>query len=345
MEKQTARDRSSVVSTLTKKSRPSSLQWLSRTSITRSAVGTSSTLTTGGGGGLLEARGPLALELLWQTSFSSLRITLSMFSLCRKACAFTSQFSSCTGTLKLRQSITSRPSSNSCTTVLRNFLVRSSWSTRLRSSLGPTPLTSTLPLRAASKMESSVPCLVSSCAAFFGPMPGTPGMLSTESPASAKRSPICSGCTPHRFSTLSTSNQSSRFCKLEWIRMPLPASCMRSLSTETMLTLHSFTASLAYAAMRSSASKPSTALQGTQRALHICAAFSSWSLSSGGQKRFALYCGSSFFRRVDPVFESSITAKCVGWNSRCSRLSWFAKPTSAPVGCPLLLTSLASLVA
>ena len=37
----------------------------------------------------------------------------------------------------------------------------------------------------------------SSCAAVFGPMPGTPGTLSTESPVSACRSIIFSGGTPH----------------------------------------------------------------------------------------------------------------------------------------------------
>jgi hypothetical protein len=36
-----------------------------------------------------------------------------------------------------------------------------------------------------------------SCAAVFGPMPGTPGTLSVESPVSACRSIIFSGGTPH----------------------------------------------------------------------------------------------------------------------------------------------------
>ena len=51
------------------------------------------------------------------------------------------------------------------------------------------------PARASSVSRS--PNASSNCAAVFGPMPGTPGTLSTESPVSACRSIIFSGGTPH----------------------------------------------------------------------------------------------------------------------------------------------------
>ena len=56
---------------------------------------------------------------------------------------------------------------------------------------------------------SSLPRLCSSASAVFSPTPGTPGMLSTLSPISARKSTICSGGTPNFARTPSTSSRVS----------------------------------------------------------------------------------------------------------------------------------------
>ena len=73
-----------------------------------------------------------------------------------------------------------------------------------------------------------------SCAAPFGPMPGTPGTLSVESPISACTSTILSGVTPN-FSM--TSAGPIGFC-LIGSNMPTPGrmSCIKSLSEDTIVT-------------------------------------------------------------------------------------------------------------
>ncbi len=73
-----------------------------------------------------------------------------------------------------------------------------------------------------------------SSAAVLTPMPGTPGTLSTESPASAWTSTTFSGPTPN-FSRTS-SGPIALFLIGSSIRMPPSTSCIRSLSDETMVT-------------------------------------------------------------------------------------------------------------
>ncbi len=65
-------------------------------------------------------------------------------------------------------------------------------------------------------------------------MPGTPGTLSTESPASACTSTTRSGPTPN-FSRTS-SGPMVRFFMASIMATPSPTSCIRSLSDETMVT-------------------------------------------------------------------------------------------------------------
>ena len=88
------------------------------------------------------------------------------------------------------------------------------------------------PARANSVSRS--PNWPKSCAAVFGPMPGTPGTLSTESPVSACRSIILSGVTPH-FSTTSGTPIWRSFIG-SYIDTCGPTSCIRSLSEEMMVT-------------------------------------------------------------------------------------------------------------
>ena len=67
----------------------------------------------------------------------------------------------------------------------------------------------------------------------MGPMPGTPGTLSTLSPVSAMHSTTFSGGTPN-FSI--TSAGPIGFCLIgSSISIPGPTSCIRSLSDETMV--------------------------------------------------------------------------------------------------------------
>ena len=87
---------------------------------------------------------------------------------------------------------------------------------------------------AAASAVSRSPNSLMSCAAPFGPMPGTPGTLSTESPISACTSTILSGVTPN-FSI--TSAGPIGFCLIgSSISTPGRMSCIRSLSEETMVT-------------------------------------------------------------------------------------------------------------
>ena len=65
-------------------------------------------------------------------------------------------------------------------------------------------------------------------------MPGTPGTLSVESPASACTSTTLSGPTPN-FSRTSASPM-RRFFIGSHIEIAPPTSCIKSLSDETMVT-------------------------------------------------------------------------------------------------------------
>mmetsp|Transcript_116122 Transcript_116122/g.339535 ORF Transcript_116122/g.339535 Transcript_116122/m.339535 type:complete len:203 (-) Transcript_116122:718-1326(-) len=196
-----ARGWSSEASTLTPKSRPSSPEWRLRTSMARSAAGRSSTRAVGGGGLAARVREEHARGKEATTSVLSLSSMCVIFSRSRKALAVSSHLQSRCGALKLRQAVASRSGTFISSTSLRISRANSSLSSRLLVSFGPTPGTRRRPTRAASKIPARFPCLPSSCAAFFMPMPGTPGRLSLASPVSAKRSPIWLGLTPQRAST------------------------------------------------------------------------------------------------------------------------------------------------
>ena len=87
---------------------------------------------------------------------------------------------------------------------------------------------------AAASTDSRSPYSEINLVAVFGPIPGTPGTLSDESPIKAKTSPTSSGPTPNFSMT------SSRFMRLSFIvsniSTPFPTNCIRSLSDEIMVT-------------------------------------------------------------------------------------------------------------
>ena len=85
---------------------------------------------------------------------------------------------------------------------------------------------------AASSTASTVPYSLISCAAPFGPMPGTPGTLSTESPISACTSITLSGVTPNLAST--SARPIVVFFIGSSMLTPGRSSCIRSLSEETI---------------------------------------------------------------------------------------------------------------
>ena len=86
--------------------------------------------------------------------------------------------------------------------------------------------------RASSVSRS--PYSVMSWAAVLMPMPGAPGTLSTESPASACTSMTLSGPTPNFSNT--SSGPIGLFFSVSNMTMPGETSCIRSLSAETMVT-------------------------------------------------------------------------------------------------------------
>ena len=88
------------------------------------------------------------------------------------------------------------------------------------------------PARASSVSRS--PYSLISSAAVLTPMPGTPGTLSVESPASACTSMTLSGGTPN-FSRTS-SGPMVRFFMVSSMTRPGRTSCIRSLSEETIVT-------------------------------------------------------------------------------------------------------------
>ena len=102
-------------------------------------------------------------------------------------------------------------------------------------------------------------------AAVLMPMPGAPGTLSTESPASACTSTTRSGRTPNFSSTSAT--PMVLFFIGSSISTPSPTSCIRSLSDDRIVTRPpAFRARQARVAMMSSASKPSVSIQATLKA-------------------------------------------------------------------------------
>ena len=87
--------------------------------------------------------------------------------------------------------------------------------------------------RLASTPSTLPNCWISS-AAVFGPMPRTPGTLSTASPINASTSPSCSGGTPN-FS-ITAARSSRTFFIVSSMSMPGPINCIKSLSDDTMVT-------------------------------------------------------------------------------------------------------------
>ena len=87
---------------------------------------------------------------------------------------------------------------------------------------------------ARARMSSSPPYSPTSCAAVLTPIPGTPGTLSVESPASACTSMTRSGPTPNFSITCSRPMRTFFMASNMVIRSS--TSCMRSLSDETMVT-------------------------------------------------------------------------------------------------------------
>ena len=89
------------------------------------------------------------------------------------------------------------------------------------------------PTMAASSTRSTVPYSRIRAAAFLGPMPGTPGTLSTLSPIKAWTSTIRRGGTPN-FSSISAGPIG--FCLIgSSMSVPPPTTCIRSLSDDTMV--------------------------------------------------------------------------------------------------------------
>ncbi len=86
---------------------------------------------------------------------------------------------------------------------------------------------------AALSTDSRSPYSWISCAAFFGPMPGTPGTLSMASPISACASISFSGGTPN-FS-ITSAGPIALYLIGSSISTPGRMSCIRSLSEETMV--------------------------------------------------------------------------------------------------------------
>ena len=99
-----------------------------------------------------------------------------------------------------------------------------------------------------------------SAAAVLIPIPGAPGTLSVESPASACTSTTLSGPTPNFASTPSTPMRTFFIASI--ISTPPPTSCIRSLSELTIVTRPPASrARHASVAMMSSASNPSSSSQ------------------------------------------------------------------------------------
>ncbi len=115
---------------------------------------------------------------------------------------------------------------------------------------------------------SSPPRPCSSAWAVFSPTPGTPGMLSEESPISARKSMISSGGTPY---LVTTSSGPRMVLVMVLIRViPGVTSCAMSLSPVLINTGRPiFSASRASVPITSSASTPETAIKGRPIAFTI----------------------------------------------------------------------------
>ncbi len=160
----------------------------------------------------------------------------------------------------------------------------------------------------SSSTASSVPNSAMSWAAVFGPMPSTPGTLSTVSPMSVSMSTTCSGPMP--VSSRSVSAVMSWSVCTSYISMrPASRSCLRSLSFDMNRTRRpgcSRVSRRTRVAITSSASNPSAPMHGTPIASSVLSIRSTWGFrSSGGSERVALYSGKSCVRKVPRSPETS----------------------------------------
>ena len=138
-------------------------------------------------------------------------------------------------------------------------------------------------------MSSIPPIPFNKACALLSPTPGTPGMLSTLSPLSARKSITSSGGIPNFVFTPSTS--------ISWFVMVLIkvtcsfTSCAMSLSPVLIRVSIPFSvACLANVPITSSASTPDSTITGNPIALMMACNGSIWLLSSSGiGGRFALY--------------------------------------------------------
>ena len=130
-------------------------------------------------------------------------------------------------------------------------------------------------------MLSSVPYCCSHLAAVFGPHPGTPGTLSTESPTIAWKSTTWCGSTPQSaFSPMASSVAPLR--RLTIVTQSA-SSCRQSLSLVHRRTFSPRAApSAARVAITSSASYPGMPRNGIRIASITCQIIGSWTSRSGG---------------------------------------------------------------
>ncbi len=147
--------------------------------------------------------------------------------------------------------------------------------------------------------RSTLPNCEMSLTAVFSPTPGTPGILSMESPIRARRSGICSGATPH-FSFTAASSNTTR-CPVrassDSTRTFGPTSWSMSLSAVTSTTSTGRSRARSTSVPRtSSASKPGTSRSGSRRASNSRLTYGIWLLrSSGIPGRVLLVGGEALF--------------------------------------------------
>ncbi len=128
---------------------------------------------------------------------------------------------------------------------------------------------------------SSPPSPCSNACAVFSPTPGTPGMLSEESPIKARKSMISEGGTPY---FVTTSSGPRMVLVMVLIRVILGVtSCAISLSPVLISTGRpAFSASRASVPITSSASTPETAMSGNPIAFTIACSGSICARKSSG---------------------------------------------------------------
>ena len=123
--------------------------------------------------------------------------------------------------------------------------------------------------------------------AVFSPTPGTPGMLSEESPISAFRSTMTGGAKPYSSSKRFSSYRTVSVCPMRvftWrTAVPFPISWKLSLSPVTATQSQPASAQAeAMVPIRSSASQPASSYRGTFMASSTSFRIGIWTDSSSG---------------------------------------------------------------